>query len=317
MNENYLSPKQTLQMKSILCMIVVFSHCFTGVLGHVGTSAVAVFFFLSGYILSLTTKDKKIDYKIIVHKFSNFTVPYLVAAVLYHILFYFHPTVNKYNSLPELIKLYILFDPTVQVGWFVEALFVLFVFYFLARVISRGNIKIFFIVWSCLHLCFAVYIIFYLKTYFMTQWFIIGVIYALYKKPIEKKIASIKGIDTIALLIILISLVSIMLAGMSHGAMFIFFKLFASNLAPITALYISSKKEFNCKPLMFIGKYSLWIYLFHVGVQVVMFDTFLKGARVHSLILFLLTFVLSLVFSVVVDVVYTAVLSIIKANKRA
>lgn len=306
---DYLSKEQTNRIKGILCLMVVFGHSMNGYLELVGPWAVSVFFLLSGYALSYTSSKAEITPKFIVRKYKNILLPYLVAAVFYHLLFWFYPSANNYNSIGGLVKSYLVFTPTVQAGWYIEATAILFAFYFIARKIAGDNPKKLLISFVVLYVIFAVIVAF-TEGYWVIRnmhCFILGVALHLFRKTIDAKFTSKDTFRYVALIVIAITLVlpNYFYADENLASNLVLFATYT--MAPIVFIYVSNSISFKGKILDFLGKYSLWIYLFHVGVQYLLFSSVLAGKSLQTFVFFLLSLALTLVIAIPVGMIYNKI----------
>ena len=270
MTADYLSKEQTLRFKGILCLIVVFAHCNDSFLYAYGVWAVGVFFFLSGYALGLTTKDKPITPGLVLHKFKNFLLPFALIAVPYHIMFHFYPCIYEYNTLRGALKGLVTFVPTVQAGWYIVSLTYLFIVYFVARKLSKGNNILLFVIMTALYIVYVVYDLVFVHADWPVQnahMFIVGVLFSMYRENFEK---FFKGKTVLGYTLLFVSYLSVVTPVfcfekgrfLTNAAMFVFY-----NLSVVLFLYFAFRTRLKGPVTAFFGKYSLWIYLIHVGVQ--------------------------------------------------
>lgn len=304
---NYLSKDQTVAGRAILCLMVIFGHCFDGILEYTGSWAVAVFFFLSGYSLALTSEKAEVNSRFILRKFKNIIIPFALVAILYHLMFYKYPVVNDYNSISGLVKAYLNFTPTVQAGWYIEMLLLLFVSFFVSYAISKGNRKKQLILMLIMHIVVVIYVLVFTTSYWTIlspQCFILGSAYYYYKDKIETKLLSSDITDVVMLLVTMISIVCCVLSGSVNGIFSLVLQFISYTLAPFVALFISSRVNFKTRILIFLGKQSFWMYLVHVGIQYFVTTAITPGFMWPSVVFFLITAISSLVIGSCLKFIY-------------
>ncbi len=320
MTKDYLAKERTLRFKGILCLIVVFAHSNLNYFYAFGPWAVSVFFFISGYVLSLTTKGKDMDAGKIFHKFRNFMLPFLIAAIPYHVMFHFFPSVNDYNSVTGAIKCFFRFEPTVQAGWYIVTLMFLFIIYFIAFKAAKGNsIKILAIM-TALYIIYAVYAILVDASWAAetAHIFIIGVAFNLYRDRFEKWF---KGKTAAGYTLLLLSYLSIALPFLCYekeGILFTIGMIVFYQFSPVLFLYFSYQTTIKDPVTAFLGKYSLWIYLFHVGVQyMLMYGLPAMGYQMQWTVItfFLATTAVSIVMALIVGIPYDLINKKLTAKK--
>ena len=313
MTGDYLSKESTLRFKGILCIIVLFAHCNEGVFYSFGPWAVSVFFFISGYVLSLTSNGRTLTPGIVIHKFRNFMLPFFIAAIPYHILFHFYPSVNDYNSVSGSIKCFFSFVPTVQAGWYIVTLMMLFAIYFISFALAKGNNKHLLLFMAVLYVVYALYAIFIAKASWAAQTahnFIIGIAFQLYRDRFEK---SFKGKTILGYSLLLLSYLSIALPFLCYEKEGLFYEIgmiIFYNFSPILFLYFSYRTRPHDAVTAFLGKYSLWIYLFHVGVQYyLMYVLPTINSNIHWSVItfFLATLAITLLISLLIGIPYNLV----------
>ena len=307
---DYLSKEQTTRIKGILCLMVVFGHSMNGYLELVGPWAVSVFFLLSGYALSYTSSKADITPRFVIRKYKNILLPYIVAAVFYHLLFWVYPSSVDYNSIGGLVKSYLVFTPTVQAGWYIEATAILFAFYFIAKKFAGNNSKKLLILFTTLYVIFAV-LVSLTEGYWVIRnmhCFIMGVALHLFRKTIDAKFTSKDAFRYVALIAAAVTIIvpNYFYANENLVSNLVLFATYT--IAPIVFIYVSNSFSFKGKILDFLGKYSLWIYLFHVGVQYFIFSGLLKGKYMQSFVFFFLSLALTLVIAIPVGKIYNRIL---------
>ncbi len=313
MTVDWLEKKQTVQMRAILCLLVVFAHSNDNIAYAFGPVAVSVFFLLSGYSLAYTTWNKTLTSKYVVKKFTNLLIPYFMVEILYRVLYHFYDTVKHYNTWAGTINGYLHFSPPVFAGWYLEVLVVLLVLYFIAYKIAKGNSRRLMLALTVLYIVFTLYNIFYSKnfeTITTAHYFVLGTGLYFARKKIEQFYEKNYWVNYVLLLCPILSFLLLYpVYSLENTSTAIASALFF-NLAPFMLIYLMLHVKFNSKFLAFIAKYSLWIYLVHVGFQYILMNVIgLWGIKVHwiSLTFFLATLTLSIIVSIPLEFIFTRI----------
>ncbi len=310
MAHDALSKDQTLQLRAILCLIVVFGHSSESMLYEFGPAAVSVFFFLSGFALATTTWNKKLTPKYILTKFLNLLIPAFMVEILYRILYCFYDTVNHYNTLKGTINGLLHFEPAVFAGWYIEVLVILFAFYFISLKISKSSEKRFFISYLVIYSIYLLFDIFYGKAMVaatVPHFFLLGIIFKIYRDKISSYYAKNKWLNYLMLLLPMLTLLFLWYAyPMENLTTNIAIGLF-QNFFPLILFYLSLNVRFNSRILKFIAKYSLWIYLTHVGIQYIIMNVLpSNGIEIKWMVLtfFIASLLSSLLLSIPLEFIY-------------
>lgn len=306
---DYLSKEQTNQIKGILCLLVIFGHSMNGYLELVGPWAVSIFFLLSGYALSYTSSKAEITPGFVFRKYKNILLPYVIVAVFYHVLFWNYPSNIDYNSIGGVVKSYLIFRPTVQAGWYIEATVIMFAFYFIAKNIAGNSSRKLVAIFAGLYAIFAICVSF-TEGYWIlrnTHCFILGVALHLFRKTIDEKFTSKELFRYVALIVVAITIILPNFVYTREDILLDLILFTTYTLSPIVFIYISSSVSLNSKILKFFGKYSLWIYLFHVGVQYLLFSSVLAGKSLQAFVFFFLSLALTLVIAIPIGMLYNKI----------
>ena len=321
MQHDIFGKDQTLQFKGILCLIVLFGHCNEGPFYSFGPWAVTVFFLISGYVLQLTTEGKKAGLKLFLHKMGNFLLPFIIVSIPYHIMFRFFPSENDYNSVKGAIVNLLKLTPTVQAGWYIVTLSFLFIAFFLAKLIAKEDKKKLLGMMILLYIPYFIYIVFIAKSpwgVYNAHFFIVGMWYRMYRDRIGKFLGRNNILGYVMLLfgyaVIAIPFFFYEQEPVYAQALMILFY----NASPILFLYFSYNFKLKSKVLRFFGRYSLWIYLTHVGIQYFLMSalpSFNITVRWTVITFFAATLALSLAVSLVLGTLYEVVRKKITAAK--
>lgn len=323
MVKDYLSKDRTLRFKGILCLIVLFAHSNDGFICAYGLWAVAVFFFLSGYALSLTTHDKPLSAGMVFRKFRNFLLPFIIIAIPYHIMFHFYPCIYDYNSVLGTLKYLFLFYPTVQAGWYIVTLTFLFAFYFIALKFSKGSNTRLLVIMTALYVIYAVYALVFAHAEWAVQnahMFILGVWFNLYRDRFE---TFFKGRTVLGYILLFVSYLSVVIplfcyeneSFLAKAGMFVFY-----NMSVVLFLYFAYSMRPRDPVTAFFGKYSLWIYLIHVGIQYLLMNILpLWGLKVEWKVytFFLATLAVTVVLSLIIGIPYNFLMKKLSGKKTS
>lgn len=195
--DGYLSKDSTGALKGLLCVVIFFHH-FAGffesfdilyyILVHIGFLAVALFFFVSGYGLAVSAKNKDGYVKTFLPKrLLRVLVPYWVCLLLYMLaaLIFDIPTKSPVNPKNILLSLAGASE-IAENSWFVPAIIFLYVLFWLCMRFFKRNTALL-LMFSVMAALSGVFI----ATGRMTVWsssffgFYIGVVWGFYQERLE------------------------------------------------------------------------------------------------------------------------------------
>ena len=272
-NQTFLNYSKTNFLRGIFALMVVmthiharislFSNSFIGtVLSPLGYLAVSGFFFLSAYGLNESFLRKKDLYikSFIWTKVLPFYVICIFLILFYTVrdlIFCFDINLNKI-----LFSLF-LGETVVDFGWYLQVqMFLYLLFYFTFKYVPKYKNTV--VLFSTLVYVIVMYVIGMDNTWYISiVAFPIGLFVSQYKNSIGKYIG--KNLFTI--------IVGLILSALFIGALFfgnkplfshpvrIIFKIFSALLFVMVSVISCRMFDFACKPIEFIGKRSLEIYI--------------------------------------------------------
>ncbi|SMC39476.1 Fucose 4-O-acetylase [Oscillospiraceae bacterium] len=304
MEHDFLSKEQTARLKAILCILVVFAHSNSNVMREYGRVCVCVFFFLSGFSMAFTTWGKKISASYVIKKFANILIPYFMVEILYRILFHFYNVEGEPNTLKGTINGLLHFSPVVFAGWYIEVLILLFIIYFIAYKIAAGDKTRFTVSYLVIYVAALIYDIVYARSLPMgatAHFFLLGVLMHFYRDRIRSFYKKNYWLNYLMLLLPLLSFVFMYLiyeeeSLLKNAAVVLFV-----NFGALIFFWIGLRVKFKSKALDIISKYSLFIYMTHVGIQYILITVLpLWGFKVRWIVFtaFLASFAIAFIVSV-------------------
>lgn len=154
LSADYLSYEKTNSLKGLCALIVIGHHISQQISGDVssfefenvlcldffniiGFLAVAVFFFISGYGLQYSLKNKK-DYlqNFIRNKFLNVLLPYLVIVLIYSLFYVF---IESW-TIEDIIHSYATGLPVAKNSWYIIAIIYFYFTYWLSHRLIKNNL---------------------------------------------------------------------------------------------------------------------------------------------------------------------------------
>lgn len=324
--DDYLSKENTIILKGIFCLAVVFHHIsqrftplprLTQVFLDAGPWAVMLFFFISGYGVMINYINKpNYDEGFIQKRFRTILPLYIVAICLYWIvdeLFGIHYSI--FGVIHSLID----GSPIVEHSWYILVILAFYViFYLQMKVFKKNYIAIILssILFSYLWIQIRAILGFggWWSNYIYSL--PLGMIWALYKEKIDKVCKKYYWI----------LLIGFFADFMIHWKYLIFNNTRLETLAfkgniyrisivfPILVMLINMKFKFGNKLLKHIGQISMEVYMFH-GMIVSVILTSLSIPERNGFIYSLLGITLSIIFATIIHYAYKKVINIIK-NKR-
>lgn len=265
--------RNTLPLRGILCVLVVLTHVSSafaekGIISwdmvgrwlNYGQPVVAMFFFLSGYGLEVSFKNKGYDYlKSFWPKRLRSLLPALLCISLLYVLikyFYLHWSWNH------------IFDPLhgtfpIEASWYVYVLLILYgAFYVIYRMLSSGVMRI-----------FSIWIIVLLYCLFMSQYlrwsihwwitvpaFAVGITFAYFESQFKEFLEQKKWLSVLLLIGLLILTFAFRFIHLFDpiGGSFIYWCL---PLVVVAIVYRMGMFQWGL--LRFLGRWSYEIFLIH------------------------------------------------------
>ncbi len=334
--ENYLSLRNTICLKGILSVCIIFCHLWgavslghpqlsEGIIGHtigrictvLGYLSVALFFFLSGYGLTLQYQKRGEKY---LKTFLQQRIVPLYIINIFLIFFYWgaRALFGEQISWRLLVGSFLFGGTVIASGWYLQSILLFYVLFFLSFKYFKKDISQI----STLIVGFFIYLVFCFLLRLESTWYessfclIIGVIWGKFSDCITVKLGTKK---TLA--------VYLFLSAALFGITFIF-----GNFSILSeALRVSIKCLSSCFFVIFVvlllrvlpidnfityflGKISLEIYVFH-GFFLMLYRC--KWIYINNWILYsVLVFASAIVFAWVIHPLFSIILKIGKKEKK-
>lgn len=267
--------KEVLPFKGVLAFLIIAHHLGQRIPSPVldfnflywGLYVVAMFFFMTGYGLTISYMKKGSSYlqHFIKYRIWKVLSPYLVAILIYALYRYvYYPDFNLYKALISKLDFSEVLLPT---SWFIVAIILFYIaFYIVMSVCKKMSISIIFLFGYTI----AYYFVFNKLLSFGPWWtktifaVIIGMIYAYNEKKVQFLIKN-NGILTVAFMgggFLLLYVVLPIVCGKYSFQLPNSYYLFTTAVIPLfVVLAMSYTGFFSNKLLSYIGQYSYEIYL--------------------------------------------------------
>lgn len=264
--ENIPTRQDTNFLKGVAALMVVFAHYTTWMEAGIGLPVilipykslgplgVAIFMFLSGYGLYMSSKWDKLKLSFILKRLKNVYLPYIVIRVL-------TLAVGGYDfSVGEGIRYIIGFS--IKPAWFIVVILLLYIGYFMVSWMKSGKLLFLYLYTIIISTVFL-----YTMGIDHSNWFAnnisfpIGVTFAVYH---DKIIEQIKRNYTLYLIITIISFLVCSALYLLFKSDYIFWaKSISGVLLSICCILFLMKFSFESRPMIEIGRLSLYVYLIH------------------------------------------------------
>ena len=307
-NEN-ISLNNTNSLKAIFVFVVIFCHLTntveTGkifwIFDSLGTFAVAIFLFISGYgLIKRHIQTDNYEQKLITKR-----IPKLITMLLFVSIFYIaYYLINGYSFTSLISKTLGMFsngDSIVNNSWYVYLSFELYLIFFIAIKLFKKNIKsilLFVSIFCLMQMILMKYFNFCMCWYVTTFNFAFGAIYSFYEKDIISFIKKHYYILLVGFTLLLGVLFYINLTNsfISDNLLFYIFKYIVFSICIILVTY---KINLGNKMLNFIYPISFEIYLIH-GLVIMILEEYI----LNDFLLSVLCIILSIVMGIIVNKAY-------------
>lgn len=303
-----MNVQNTLALRGAFSIVIVLHHLsgyvnsitFLYPLKYCGYIVVAFFFFFSGYGLTwgLNNKSDYLRY-FLIKRVLKIYLPYLLSILIYVI---YGSIINKTEyGIFQILSSLICVDSISPLGWYIGALVILYIIFFLSAKSKMHYRKMFFAV-----LFIFVYVVLFLLPIAeefprSLIGFPIGICYCLYKKKIhlfikEKIILCISfGIVGTAFGMV----VKYLGESSDMSLVKLFGNIVSCSFAILLLIVCANRISFGNKVLLFLGGISFEIYLYHKLFLELFYQFDLL--KVHCLLFFLITVISTVLFSCVVN----------------
>lgn len=275
-NREYLSVDTGKCYRGLFAVVVVLHHISqrtqTGMAFHafyyMGSLAVAVFFFLSGYGLqkSYMVKQEKYRKKFLARRLPTVLFPYIAVTAIYWVMYYYTDGISY--SFKDVITAIVKGSPIVSNSWYIINILLFYAVFWLLMCICKKNYRSM-IILSCMW--YPVYALFCIKMGYGSWWYtstpvlIIGMFWAVYEEKIIDVINNHNSIIPLTWGLFAVSFLfqnKLKIFIPSYGTELIF-SVVTVSLFAVSVVLFSVKFRFGNKILAFLGSISLEIYLIH------------------------------------------------------
>lgn len=294
-----LSLKESNIFKGIAAWMVIFTHYTTylsregvnlGIVSpfmRLGSLGVGIFFFLSGYGLSVTSRKKeKLGLAFLKKRFINVYVPYVIMQVIAYVL------LGKSYTGIELV-LYVL--GIIEPKWFVIIILLMYLCFWGIDYIglNRYRERISFI--FSIALSVILYILGFEEYWYATNiLFVVGLLVGKYEKKVADFINLHYGICVMFSIISFGTSIGVYSFGTTDLA--VLGKTAASIFLVFICVEIVIKLKLNSAIMQWCGKMSLYLYLVHSTIYVFLFRNWNLFLPLKTIVFFLVVILCSYVF---------------------
>lgn len=319
---DYLSKETTINLKGIFAIVILLGHLKNSTPMLVGTTlgnlisvwaylVVGGFFFFSGYGMCLQFSKKHEDY------IKNFPakrmLPLYISCIIFSLIYVIRDTINGRFDFLTLIKAILIPGSGISFGWYIEATFIIYIFFWLFfLLLPKTNRILGFSIVSVLYLAIA--FLFLPQLWFQSfGGFILGFIWCEYKDKIDKATSkkSIHIVSTVLSSICFIitfylgNLNSIEDSIISKIALFLSVFAFISTILLVLKFFSINNPVTNA-----LGTISLEIYCLH-GFVIDLYSTFVLN-QTSPIIFWALTIVTTIICSIILNIIIKKLLSLLK-----
>lgn len=324
--ENYLSIETCLYYRGLFAIVIIFHHLANltgdGVLfssfSLIGASAVAFFFFLSGYGLQLSYMKKNDIYRkeFLKKRLPKILIPYIIIIGLYWVMYLI---LGRYFSIKDIILSFINGNPIAAYSWFIVNILIFYiVFWFLMLICKKHYFFMIIggIVWYGFYVAFCINMNYSSVWYKSSHLLIIGMFWATYENKIKDLIKKNYIIPAMLSFFCFLSyyifwfIVKTM--GMSIGDFSVsgILLYISRTFFVVSMLILFMKLRIGNRILNFLGTISLELYITH-GLFVFAFRSgcvYIKDNVIYCLSVLtgtvLLSYCLHLLFQIILNKVY-------------
>lgn len=313
-NDNYLSKNSCNALRGICSVTVILHHLsqrindgkifkYFGLLG-VGYSAVAVFFFISGYglIKQYLIKGEKYIDGFLYKRMTPIIKSYLIISIVYFIL---RSYIEDKFILNDFIKSFFNGSPTVYFSWYIIEIIILYIIFFIACKVNK-RYKFNIVVISLLFVLgynFICYTLGYGMQWYATNLtFVFGMLYGIYEKEISKHINK-KYYSVLFCNVAIFFIVFVLSDKLFIPNNFLIIKVLLTQLCGLsfsTLIFTITRKLFFKKSIFEnIGKISLEVYLLQ-GIPMFLLRSKvinIKNDVSYVLLTLFITIILSVIFN--------------------
>lgn len=290
-HSDYLGKAQTTAIKGIFAVIILYSHLrgylpprlsdsydywYYFTLDGLGQFMVVMFLLYSGYGIMEALKIKRAEYTktFLTHRVGKIWIMFIIAVALFVIL---NLILGIEHDPVKYITCWIGWDDIGNSNWFVFDIIILYLLTYIALLISNTrnwNLKVVTIIVYVLTFCVAIALNISSKGscwYDTIMAYPTGMLYSIYKKPIETFIKRIKWITALLSSIFILfcckyfflahKLVSGAIAESIYNAAYFTVTVFTSSVFAVIVLLLTMRLKLDNKILQWLGVNAFAIYL--------------------------------------------------------
>lgn len=279
-NTNFLSIDQCHVLRGTFIIAVVFHHIaqrttggvfFHHIFSFAGFLGVSIFFFLSGYGLFYSLKNKKNYIKDFIHKrMSKVVLPMVFYFFLYWMIYSFF---ESQYTLEYVLTSLVNGNPIVTFSWFMYAIIWMYLsFYIIVKLTLKDAYILIGIAFSCIVYALCCHLLNFGSWWYNTiQVFWLGMVYYKFKDTVDFFVKR----NYTRMLISLIIMMIVLLIDIRIGVFKLFARMLLASIFTCFIVLASMKIKLYSRAMIFIGKMSLEVYLIH-GLFLTIFEQYLK-----------------------------------------
>lgn len=256
----FLSTQNSLIIKGLMAIVVVLCHIsflyesnLLKPFEFISNIAVGTFFFLSGYGL-MKQFSKRLDYHVgfFSGRSRKVLLPYMLVTIMYWLFYYIN---GEKLTIINVFDRIIHWDPIVSYSWYIIEILLLYMFFYLFMLISKGNKKRLLFLNVVLYLSFlALTVVCDFKpfVYHSTHMYVIGMIYEYKEALINEYLKKLKWpLLTVSVFIVIVFYKNLNYVYIQEIAYMIIILLFFSSFR-VSNIFLS-----------YTGTISMEMYLIH------------------------------------------------------
>lgn len=309
--EELISRQESSFLRGISSLMVIFAHyclrleeegrltLYVYPFRLLGPLGVAIFFFVSGYGLYASHRLDALNKQFLTKRLAKVYVPYIIVRIIR--LPFSNDLGIEINNIFELLE-YIL-GITFSPAWFVVVIMIFyFLYYFISKLKYDDKRKILTLFVATFILSLVLYIIFGEEE---TNWygnnflFPLGILFGFCKTGI------LKLIKKRYLVMVLVNVSALLLTGVLYfklGSIWqLVDKMFAGIFLVTFFILITQKLDIRSPFMIFLGKYSLYLYLIHTSVYRIMRTNFDMKNPIFTTLYFAVTIGVAILLKKIID----------------
>lgn len=324
MKKEYFTKKDTQILKGAMALLILAHHIYQRmpmpegtitdyVFRSLGYLCVAVFFFISGYGITLSNKQSEMSGRSYMSSFLrsrvlSLYVCYILLILLYAFVLYIFDVPIPEN---QLIISFLIGGTIVGGGWYIQTLLLFYLIWWISKMIFGQK------AWIMVFFCVTIFSVITLVLNLGSHWslsnyaFVFGMILADYKLQVDRLLEKSSGYLWLVFFIMLLSYVACFYFEGFNRVLF-FLKLLMSFLFPACFFVFSYFKELKGVILEMCGIYSLEIFVLQGIVFTILRNNYWE---VDSWLFILLSILGTVLLSLIFHPLFTRIMTVLKENK--